>query len=115
VSEVKHNRIRVQNPVPSIVSLYCGHTNLFYPVPRLNELVYCRRCGDYRVVTGIMRQWWWHCPKCRFSKRHGTDQDGCVRKATAHYRRLCHPVQLKWGDNTVEIIGPDPAQLKIDH
>lgn len=87
--------------------LRCGHKAYYDPPPKNGEDVYCRRCTDYTQVQVTSQEWAWHCPVCKITRPHGTDEDKARRSGRTHQRKFHHVVVLRRGYDTVELIQPE--------
>jgi hypothetical protein len=87
--------------------LRCGHSVFFDPPPKVGEEVYCRRCGDYSRVKVSSEEWAWHCPVCKTTRPHGTDEARARRSGRTHQRKYHHVVLLRQGYATKEVLGPE--------
>lgn len=90
-----------------ICLLRCGHSAYYDPAPRIGEEVYCRRCNAYTKVKAGSQEYAWHCPVCKITRPHGTDDIGARRSGRTHQRKYHHVVELRKGYEVVELLGPE--------
>ena len=98
-----------------LVMLRCNYPLLFYPAPTVGDIVYCRRCEDYRDVVVSEREYSWVCPQCRnYRKQYGADRRGAIRGASKHAQAFTHVVDVYKGPSKVDTIGRHTGQLTIE-
>lgn len=91
----------------------CQHTSNFEVMPRPGDIVWCRRCADYRTVEKALRVVRVRCQfrGCRYSRPYGDDRDSASRAASRHV--MAHPqhhVAVIVDGETVETISQDAGQ-----
>lgn len=83
--------------------LDCGHLVIFSPLPKLGDLVYCRRCMSAARVTRVVTAWSLYCSQCQWGKNYGDNRAGAVRAGNKHLIRFPdHVVELCHNGKTVE-------------
>lgn len=101
--------------VPATVTRYvsklvCGHEVWFNPPPEPTDIVYCRRCADWRGVTLASVEWFVRCVDCTTSwtRRYGADEMAARVSAAKHAMRYrTHTVALWHGSVLVANLGLD--------
>ena len=88
-----------------IADLSCKHKALYNPSPEVNEIVFCRRCNDYRAVLRVGKAWRMRCNTCSRTYEYGADQGRIRRVAVRHLRLFAdHDVWVMGGDEEAEQI-----------
>lgn len=86
--------------VPALLD--CLHTAVFDPQPRDGEEVYCRNCGDYRIVKSAHDTWTLRCSACPLARGYGADEHQARRVATRHANKYAgHVVRVRKGGHVV--------------
>lgn len=95
-----------QQPSKSAVVLSCNHELILNPEPSVNDLVYCHRCGEYRLVKGFTRAQA-KCRHCSFSRMYGADDIESAKSAATrhigHPKQHAHEVLITCRDSTIVI------------
>lgn len=84
--------------------LHCGHQFLSRGLPpSTGEEVYCRRCGEYRLVTYRSSDWRSKCVDCRYSRYCGADESWAKTLAGKHTNKYPgHRVKVFQANNPDE-------------
>lgn len=89
------------------VALECHHVNNFRkPTPKVGEVVWCRKCGDYsEVIAAEDTPFRLKCRNCSFGSTYGADGTTAGRRAAAHViRKGSHTIDVFHGDKKVRTI-----------
>lgn len=97
--------VAVKQP-PKQVELACHHVALYNaPYPKHNDIVYCRRCADYRTVVGQWFQFYNLCNRCRLNLSYGRDMNAARVGARKHLARYpTHTVSIRRALEVVEVV-----------
>ena len=105
------------NPdIAYLVTLGCHHVVMYYPAPKIGDLVYCRKCVTWRKAVNVNQSWRWRCVTkgCPGSQGFGTDMHRARRGGIRHGRLYAgHRVWLYRGAIKVEMIGTSQPTLPI--
>lgn len=90
------------NSASNMVILSCKHTATFSPPAVKGDEVYCRKCGNFRLVDVATAEWRIRCRYeygCQLSVRYGADESRAKRSAIRHVARYpSHTVAVLQGD-----------------
>lgn len=94
-----------------VTQLVCKHDVYYDPPPKDEDVVYCRRCCDYRGVSIVSAEWIIRDADSGWTKRYGTDENEARRGAVQHAMRYpTHTVRLWHGGQLLaEINCPNPV------
>lgn len=83
-------------PTVGRITLHCNHVVLYYPLPETGDIVYCRRCADWRRVVELESekiQLKVKCGDCKFSRLYPLGHEEIARiKGKTHSLRRKHKV-----------------------
>lgn len=98
-----------------VTQLVCMHDVYYDPPPKEEDIVYCRRCGDYRGVTVASAEWIIRDADSGWTRRYGTDEVEARRGAAQHVMRYpTHTVRLWHGGLLrAEINAPNAGNQEI--
>lgn len=99
-------------PVESedVVLTPCLHIATFKPVAKTGDVVWCRRCSDYRTVGHMFVEWRARCTtgRCVYSRGYGEDEHRARVGAVAHARKFAsHVVVVMHGQVEMGKVGGD--------
>lgn len=103
------------------VTLSCLHDAIFYPVPFMNDIVFCSKCWKYRrVIAGgperrSANKLRIRCRSCRFARYETAkrskpeNREKLTLQAESHMLRTGHVVDLKQGRELLATLTPKPS------
>lgn len=101
---------------PVQVTLTCQHEASFIaPAPRKGDIVYCRRCGDYRHVLSAEHEYTVKCDSCRLGRRFGQDLGAARLVASRHVvLQPGHTVSVMNGERLQETVATSLEQGMLE-
>jgi len=91
----------------------CRHMAAYAPMPVVNDTLYCRSCGTWRLCVEVSKAWRAVCRRreCR-SWNYGADERSARRMAVRHQNRYPdHEVWIWLGGNVKDKLPAQPALI----
>lgn len=105
--------MRNQSYIPVNVLLECLHTQSYAPPPQNGDVLYCRRCADYRPVIADVLNWHAKCSQCHMGRYYGANESEARRCATRHVHRFSHVVEVApYAGAEPELVGNDLVTIQ---
>lgn len=95
--------------------LSCNHEALFEsPFPVFGDIVYCRRCRDYKVMQSLQQPYSIRCDHCTLSRTFGEDLLRAERTAGKHVAKYSQAVvTIRKAGHVVGEVKQDEGQLSV--
>lgn len=94
----------------------CQHIQEYRPPPKVGDMVFCRKCHEYRPVLLLQSEHRAKCRSCNYSRQFGRAMWAADKAARKHGDAKGHTVDRYDGTTLQWTYSPGgPEQLSIDN